>query len=228
MTRPTMPAASEPDPPSWSAPPEPVSGAPIAAEVEAVAVEPPPELHPVQLVVTDDLRRSRLTVLLRLPLSVPHLIWLYLWSIVVVFAVLPAWVIGLFLGRIPVPLHRFLAAFTRYNAHLTAFLTIAANPFPGFTGGLPYPVNLEIAPAAKQRRLGILFRLVLAIPAMIVVYVLQIVLYTLAIVAWFAALFTGKLNKALRDILTFCIRYMAQTNAYLLLLTRRYPTFKDT
>jgi Domain of unknown function (DUF4389) len=218
--------APEPDLPPASAPTP--TGPQDDAEVGAAAVESPREPHPIQLVVTDDLRRSRLTVLLRLPLSVPHLIWLYLWSIPVVFAVLAAWVIGLFLGRIPAPLHRFLAAFTRYNAHLTAYLTIAANPFPGFTGSLPYPVDLEIAPAAKQGRLGIFFRLLLAIPAMIVVYVLQLVLYTLAVVAWFAGLFTGNLNKALRDILTFCIRYMGQTNAYLFLLTKRYPTFKDT
>jgi Domain of unknown function (DUF4389) len=211
-------------------PPEPVVPEPevLAIPEPAPAPPPPAERHPVQLVVTDDLRRSRLTVFLRLPLLVPHFIWIELWGIVAALALVVAWVVGIFLGRIPSSLHRFLAAYVRYTAHVTAYMTIAANPFPGFTGTLPYPIDLEIAPAAKQGRLRIFFRLILAIPAMVVVYLLQIVLYTIAIIAWFAALFTGGLDKSLRDILTFCIRYQGQTNAYLFLLTKRYPTFKDS
>ena len=38
--------------------------------------------HPIGLIVTDDLRRSRLTVFFRLLLVIPHLIWLTLWGIV--------------------------------------------------------------------------------------------------------------------------------------------------
>lgn len=210
-------------------PPEPDALAPEVPAISEPPVEPPPaQRHPIQLVVTDDLRRSRLTVFLRLPLSIPHFIWIELWGIVAWLALVVAWVVGIFLGRIPNSLHRFLAAYVRYSTHVTAYATIAANPFPGFTGTLPYPVDLEIAPAAKQGRLRIFFRLILAIPALVVVYLLQIVLYVIAIIAWFAALFTGGLDRSLRDILTFCIRYLAQTNAYLFLLTKRYPTFKDS
>jgi Domain of unknown function (DUF4389) len=213
MTDPPGPEALEPDVPA----------------ISELAQEPPPaERHPIQLVVTDDLRRSRLTVFLRLPLSIPHLIWIELWGIVAWLALVVAWLVGIFLGRIPNSLHRFLAAYVRYSTHVTSYMTIAANPFPGFTGTLPYPIDLDIAPAAKQGRLWIFFRLILAIPALVVVYLLQIVLYVIAIIAWFAALFTGGLDRSLRDILTFCIRYLAQTNAYLFLLTKRYPTFKDS
>ena len=42
--------------------------------------------HPVQLTVSDDLRRSRLTVFFRLLLAIPHFVWLWLWSIAAVFA----------------------------------------------------------------------------------------------------------------------------------------------
>jgi hypothetical protein len=44
--------------------------------------------HPIRLSVTDDLRRTRLTVAFRLILAIPHLIWLALWGIVVFFAVI--------------------------------------------------------------------------------------------------------------------------------------------
>ena len=81
------PTAPEPDPPPGRRHPSRGLRALSRPRSRRSLTEPPPVLHPIQLVVTDDLRRSRLTVLLRLPLSVPHLIWLYLWSILVVFAV---------------------------------------------------------------------------------------------------------------------------------------------
>jgi hypothetical protein len=34
-----------------------------------------PPAHPIGLIVTDDLKRSRLTVFFRLLLVIPHLIW---------------------------------------------------------------------------------------------------------------------------------------------------------
>ena len=48
-------------------------------------VELPP--HSVRLELTDEVRRSRLTVFFRFPLAVPHLIWLTLWSALVVVLV---------------------------------------------------------------------------------------------------------------------------------------------
>jgi hypothetical protein len=186
-----------------------------------------PNPHPIHLIVTDDLQRSRLTVFFRLILAIPQYIWLTLWSFAVGLAVIVAWVVGIFAGRVPDPLHSFMAAYTRYYTHLDAYLWIAADPYPGFTGARGYPVDLDIAPAASQSRLTILFRLILAIPAMIVMYVLQNVAWIVAILAWFYALFTGKANKGMRDLQAYCLRYQAQTYAYLLLLTQRYPSFSD-
>jgi hypothetical protein len=60
-----------------------------------------------------------------------------------------------------------------------------------------------------------------------VAYVLQQVASIVAILAWFYALFTGQANKGMRDLQAYCIRYQAQTHAYLLLLTQRYPSFSD-
>ena len=50
--------------------------------------------HPVRLVVTDDLRRSRLTVFFRLLLAIPHFIWLSLWGIAAEIALVIAWFVG--------------------------------------------------------------------------------------------------------------------------------------
>jgi Domain of unknown function (DUF4389) len=83
---------------------------------------------PITLAVDDDLRRSRLTVLFRLLLAIPHFLWLLLWTVGVFFAAIAGWFSALVLGRLPESLHRFLAAYVRYATHLGAYLSIAANP----------------------------------------------------------------------------------------------------
>ncbi len=186
-----------------------------------------PDPHPIRMVVTDDLVRSRLTVFFRLLLAIPHFIWVTLWSFAVALAALAAWVIGLVTGRVPDGLHSFIAAYTRYYTHLDAYLWIAADPYPGFTGEPGYPVDVEITPATPQSRLTIFFRLLLAIPAAIVMSVLQNVAWIVAILAWFYALVTGRMSKGMRDLQVYCLRYQAQTLGYLMLLTQRYPSFSD-
>src|SRR3989440_813127 len=84
--------------------------------------------HPIGLIVTDDLRRSRLTVFFRLLLVIPHVIWLYLWSVAVMFTVLISWFAAVFTGRVPAGLHGFNAGFLRYSTRVTGYLFLLANP----------------------------------------------------------------------------------------------------
>jgi hypothetical protein len=192
-----------------------------------VLFEDAPVQHPIHLVVTDDLERSRLTVFFRLLLAIPHFIWLWLWGIAAFFAVLAAWVVGIFTGRVPDGLHGFIASYLRYLTHVYAYASIAADPFPAFNGAPGYPIDVEIAPPAKQSRLTIFFRLLLAIPAYIVLWVLGYVGQIVAFFSWFYALFAGKLHGGLRDVLAYWIRYNAQVFGYVCLLTQRYPSFSD-
>jgi hypothetical protein len=68
------------------------------------------------------------------------------------------------------------------------------------------------------------FRIVLFIPAYILAYVLVVVLQIVSIIGWFAALALGRMPRGMRDLMAYCLRYQAQTYAYLLLLTSRYPS----
>jgi len=183
--------------------------------------------HPIHLVVTDDLVRSRLTVFFRLLLAIPLAVWLMLWWFAAFVAVVAAWFVGIFTGRVPGGLHEFMAAFVRYSTHVSAYLLLAANPFPSFTGAPGYPVDLEIAGPAKQSRVMIFFRGILAIPAYIVSSILSNVAQLVAIAVWFYALFTGRQNKGMEELLCYCIRYQAQTLGYYFLLTQRYPSFSE-
>jgi hypothetical protein len=191
-----------------------------------VHVSPPPSLphHPLRLALRDELRRDRVVVLFRFLLAFPHLAWLSLWSVAALLATLAAWFVALVRGQLPRRLHRFLAAYVRYAAHLTAFLSLAGGPFPGFVGRQgSYPVDVEVDGPELQGRWGVLGRLLLAVPAVLVSTALGGVLLAVALLGWFASLWRGEMPHGLRDLGATSIRYHAQAHAYLLLVTPRYP-----
>lgn len=183
---------------------------------------PTPE-HPVTLDVNDDRRRSRLTTFFRFFLTVPHIVWLLLWGMLAYVAVVAQWFFSLVMGRPAAPLHRFLAAFVRYETHVGAFLFMVANPFPGFTGRPGYPVDVHVPPPDRQSRWVTLFRLFLAVPAFLMNVALNSLLFAAGVGGWFAALAIGRIPKGLRNAGAHALRYNAQVNAYELLLTGRYP-----
>jgi hypothetical protein len=192
-------------------------------EVLLADIPPPPE-HPVRLVVTDDLRRSRVTVLFRLPLAIPHLVWLTLWGIVSTLVVILTWFATLFTGRPPRRFHRFLSAYVRYTLHVYAFFYLVGNQFPGFTGAHgTYAVDLDLPAPGRQSRWRTGFRIILAVPAFLVNFALGGALWVLTVLLWFVSLVTGHAVLGLRNLGAYALRYQAQLNAYLLLLTDRYP-----
>lgn len=189
-------------------------------------VEPLPELppHPVRLDLRDELRRNRLTVVFRLLLALPHIVWLLLWTILIALLSPVLWLVTLALGRLPAPLHRFAAAWVRYDAHVVAFVTLVGGPFPGFAGTSgSYPVGIEIDGPARQRRVKTLFRGILVIPALILAGAYGSFAFLALLLGWWYALATRRMPHGLRDIGATALRYSAQTYAYALFLTDRYP-----
>ena len=181
--------------------------------------------HPIGLIVDDDLRRSRLTVFFRLLLAIPQAIWLAVWGAVVYVAVFVAWLAALFTGRVPDGLHGFLARFLRAATHLSAYVFLLADPWPPFLGEPgSYPVDLRVDPPEGQSRLSVFFRLLLAIPALLLCYVFRIVNQAIAFLGWFYCLALGRMSRGMRDLSAWMLRYELQTYAYLLLLTDRYPS----
>lgn len=187
-------------------------------------VERPP-LHPVHLVgEAHDLRRSRVLVFFRLPLAIPHVVWLALWTIAAVVVGILNWFATLFAGSPPATFHRFLSRYVRYTLHVYAFLYLTANPFPGFAGVRgSYPLDLELPGPGRQNRWITGFRILLAVPAFFVNAVLGWALAVAAVLTWFVALLTGAAPWGLRNLSAYALRYSAQLNAYLYLLTDAYP-----
>ena len=182
--------------------------------------------HPIGLIVDDDLRRTRLTVFFRLLLAIPQLIWLYFFGIVAAFALLFAWIVAVFTGRVPDSLHNLLARYQRLTTHVAAYTLLIANPWPPF-GGSPgtYPIDLRVDEAAPQSRLTVFFRGLLAIPALVLAYVFRLVNTLIAVLGWFYSLIFGRMHEGMRDLSAWMLQFEMQTYCYLFLLTGRYPSF---
>jgi 2-(1,2-epoxy-1,2-dihydrophenyl)acetyl-CoA isomerase len=197
----------------------------LAKREAAFTGAPAEPIHPIRLVVHDDLRRWRLTVLLRLLLALPHMVVSTAWLYLALPVAIVNWVIVLASGRSPAGLHAWTSRFLRYWTHVQAYTWLVSDPFPGFRGWYgTYPVDLEIAPRRQQARWKTLLRLLLAVPAWVLQTVLTTVLQVLAVITWFIALAIGRVPKGMRDLMAYCLRYSTQTYAYVLLLTDRYPT----
>ncbi len=180
--------------------------------------------HPVRIEVDDDLLRPRLLVAFRALLALPHLVWLLLWTVAATLAALVGWLIAPFIARLPRPLHRFLAAYVRYAAHVSAFVGLVGGPFPGFVGKKgSYPIDLTIDPPERQGRWSLVFRGFLVVPAILVAFAYAGIANAVAFFGWWYGLGRGRMPSGLRDIGAAAIRYQGQAWAYLLLLTGRYP-----
>ncbi|HVP75703.1 MAG TPA: DUF4389 domain-containing protein [Gaiellaceae bacterium] len=209
------------------------------------------DVHPVQLVVQDDLARSRPTVFFRLLLAIPHIVWLFLWTLLTVLFAVVTWLATLVSGQPPAWLHRYMCAYVRYQVHLTSYLVLAANPYPPFDGRKgEYPIDVTLPEPEVQSRWTTLFRIFLAIPALLIssafsgsgglrfssgshrsagTYSGGGALFTAcAFLGWFACLVRGRMPKGLRDAGAYGVGYGAQVLAYLLFVTGRYPNADPT
>ncbi|MDX6411796.1 MAG: hypothetical protein QOE91_1312 [Gaiellaceae bacterium] len=177
----------------------------------------------VRVEADEPLRRRRLPVLFRVVLVVPHYIVVSIWSLVIVPAVAVAWFALLIEGRLPSFLERFLGAFLRYEGQVTAWFALLSTRYPDPLHTEEHPFRIELPDRPRQPRLITLFRLPLALPAVVLTSAFNVVLSVAAAAAWFAALALGRTTAGLQELGTFCLRYQLETQAYATLLTSTYP-----
>jgi Domain of unknown function (DUF4389) len=171
----------------------------------------------------EPLRRRRLVVLFRLLLLFPHYIVLFVWSMLFLVVAPLSWVAALLTGKVPGRCHRFLAAFLRYWGQVVAWLYLLSGTYPDPLHTQEHPFRIVVPKAERQRRLLTLFRLPLAIPALVLASVFNVILTVSSVGAWFVGLARGRTTAGLQELGTYCLRYQLETQAYLFLLTPRYP-----
>lgn len=92
-----------------------------------------------------------------------------------------------------------------------------------------YPVAYS-APLEEEgrSRLTVFFRLLLAIPWMIVSALWGIAVYVTVVLAWFALLFTGRYPQGLYDFNAKYLRFNARLHSWVFLLTDEWPPFSGS
>jgi Domain of unknown function (DUF4389) len=98
-------------------------------------------------------------------------------------------------------------------------------PDGSILAGDPSPILVKFGPPARQGRVSVLFRGVIAIPHIVVLYALGVGAEVVALIGWFVALFTGKLPESAHAFITGVVRWQTRVYAYLFMLTGAYPPF---
>ena len=93
------------------------------------------------------------------------------------------------------------------------------------TSASGYPVTLTFDSPEKIARWRPLVHWLLAIPHFIVLSAISTVVQVLAVIAWFIAMFTGKIPDGLQKPMAMYLRYNARVTIYALFQCKEYPPF---
>ena len=177
--------------------------------------------YPVRLEVDYPERLSRWKALVRLPLSLPLLIFAYLLAGGVVAAI---WAAILLRGRIPHWLFDFQVAFNRWWIRAAAYLLLLTDEYPPFEGTHPIRYDVDYPERVSRWRL-VVWKFITSIAHGIVLAVLFLGVIAAVVIAWFAILLTGRFPSGLHGYVAGVARWSSRVGAYVNSLTDEFPPF---
>ena len=196
-------------------------------------MEPTPTEYPATLTFDPPERIANWRPLVQWLLAIPHLMVLSALSAVVEVLAVISWFVILFTGKLPEGIAKAQAMRLRYQARVMLYTEFLQEEYPPFTydtssadpGDVPR-LRVDLQPELQDRnRVTVGFRLILVIPSAIVLVALWIAASVIIIIGLFAVLFTGRWPQGMRDFVVKVIRFHLRFEAYLVLLTDRYPPF---
>lgn len=93
---------------------------------------------------------------------------------------------------------------------------------------MSYPARVEVQTPEKLANWRPIGQIFMAIPHLIIGYVLNTVAEVCAVVSWFAILFTGKMPAGLSNMICLSLRYQNRAYAYAGCLHDQFPPFEFT
>ena len=182
--------------------------------------------YPVEFNVEYPEKLSRLLIFVKWLLAIPHFIVLYALAIAVEVVTVIAWFAILFTGRYPRGMFDFVVGVYRWQYNVTAYASLLRDDYPPFSfESGRYPVTYNIEYPEKLSRWLIFVKWLLVIPSLISLAFVQLAVLVTTVIAWFAILFTGRYPEGLFGFAVGATRWGARVNAYVLLLTDKYPPF---
>jgi hypothetical protein len=165
-------------------------------------------------------------------LYIPHAIILYALQILSRAVFLIYWVMFLFTGRLHPGLYGVMVMYERYNARAGGFLVGFSESYPPFefstttqdNNGYP-PIRLTLPAVPESARRSSALNVLKAIPHYIVLMVYFFGAAVVAVIGWFAVLFTGAWPKGMRDFLVRVSNYWYRVWTYVAMVENDYPKF---
>ncbi len=188
--------------------------------------------YPTQLEFHGDLRIARWRPLVQWLLAIPHLMVIYVLSMVRSVLTFIAFFTVLFTRQIPRSLFDVIAMTFRYEWRATSYALFLREDYPPFDfqpaaadDGADRNTLVTFAYPERLSRWQPLVKWLLAIPHYLVLLALGIAAMFVVIAGFFAVLVTGQYPERARDFLVGVYRYNLRVQAYIGLLTDQYPPF---
>ncbi len=196
-------------------------------------MQPTPGPYPATLTFDPPEKIANWRPIVQWLLAIPHFIVLYVLRFVAEIVAIVSWFIVLFTGKLPEGIANLQAMYLRYQGRTYTYAGFMREEYPpfGFTTVATDPgedprIRVDIRPELENRnRLTVGFRIILAIPQLIVLSLLFIAAFVVYVIGFFAVLFTGRWPEGLRGFNLNVIRYQLRVESYLFLLTDAYPPF---
>jgi hypothetical protein len=168
-------------------------------------------------------RQNRWTVAFRFLLLIPQFFVLFVLGIAAYVVWILGWFAALVLGRLPGWVATFLTRYLQYVTRVSAYTYLLFDAYPPFTlSATRYPATVEARPT-RLNRLAVLFRLVLMIPAVIVMELATMGVAFASFVIWLIVLIAGRMPRALSEAIAAVVRYQTRVYGYVLMVTSTYP-----
>jgi hypothetical protein len=166
-------------------------------------------------------------------LAIPHFVILYGLRILAEAVSIISWFAIVFTGSLPEGLANVQTMYMRYEMRTYTFASFMREKYPPFAfamtpadSGEDTEVHTDFQLALSERnRLTVAFRIILVIPHAIVLAVLFVAAAVVALIGFFAVLFTGRWPAGLRAFVLNVLRWYLRVQTYFLLLTDEYPPF---
>jgi uncharacterized protein DUF4389 len=180
---------------------------------------------PVQVTVEGAQPQSRVTVLLRLIMAIPHFIVLFFLEIGALVVAFLGWWGALFMGQLPDFATSYLTGIIRWMARVYAYMFLLTDVYPPFTlDDVPdYPVRIATT-RERLNRAAVFFRFILVIPVYLLNAILTYGASTIVLfITWLIALITGKVPNSLHLAYSAVLRFEIRLFCYWWLVTPTYP-----
>jgi hypothetical protein len=194
-------------------------------------------------------QRNRLTAAFRFFLALPHLLlvggpaavgigtyWRWegglsfgssggIFGMLVAVTTLIMWIAIVITARHVNGLWGLAAFYMRWRVRALAYLMLLRDDYPPFGDDDEYPASLRIDEPQERDRLTVFFRLLLALPHLLLLGLIGVLWSFTTALAWVLILVTGRYPETLYGFALGALAWTTRVEAYVLLLRDEYPPF---